>query len=264
MFEAVLLGLMQGLTEFLPVSSSGHLVVLQHFLGFEEHSVSFDIAVHLGTILSILTVYRKAVAELLSEAMSCVGIARNFILMVILGNVPTAMIGLGLKSVFLEMFQSLEVVGVCFIITGTLLLATRGTKSEGQANKDFVGFSGMTPIKWWQAIVIGVAQGFAISPGISRSGSTIAAGLLLGLPRKTAALYSFMLSIPAIGGATILQIKDLAGSGSTLWGPLAVGTLVAYMAGVFGLLAILKVIRGGRLEIFTIYLWILGPFILFR
>ena len=122
----------------------------------------------------------------------------------------------------------------------------------------------MTPIKWWQAIVIGVAQGFAISPGISRSGSTIAAGLLLGLPRKTAALYSFMLSIPAIGGATILQIKDLAGSGSILWGPLAVGTLVAYMAGVFGLLAILKVIRGGRLEIFTIYLWILGPFILFR
>ena len=258
--ESILLGLIQGLTEFLPVSSSGHLVLLQSLFSYEEHNLAFDIAVHLATLLSVVTVYRKTILELCESPVKALKERQlndglRVILLMFYASIPTGIIGLAFKDQFEQLFNSLGAVGGFLIFTGLVLLGTRrvrGVLHREQSLNTLV--KEMTPLK---AVVVGFAQSVAICPGVSRSGSTIATCLYLGASRDTAALFSFLISIPAILGASVLQLKDVNWS-EFEWQPFAVGFIVAYISGVIGLTLVLRFVKKGRLEVFSPYLFVVG------
>lgn len=247
---AIILGVVQGLTEFLPVSSSGHLVLFQQWLPVVGDHIAFDLALHIGTLLPVVLFYRAdlrrmVVAPFAEEGPMLQRPGVRLALLVILGSVPTAAIGLAFEDVFEAMFGNLLGVGVAFGVTGCALFATR-----------FVG-SGSTDerqMAWWQALAIGTVQGLAITPGISRSGSTIAIALFLGMKREYAARYSFLLSIPAIGGGFLLKAKDLQLDGAAL-GPLAVGFIAAALSGYGALLLLVRLVKKGDFSRFSYYLW---------
>ena len=260
LIEAILLGLIQGLTEFLPVSSSGHLVILQSLFDYETHNIAFDVAVHLATLLSVLTVYRKTVFVLAKSPVDALKEKKlndglRVILLMFYASIPTAIIGFTFKDDFERMFNSLGAVGCFLLFTGGILLATR--KSSGVLHKDQSIHQLVKEITPFKAVLVGFAQSIAIAPGVSRSGSTIAASLFLGASRDTAALFSFLISIPAILGASVLQLKDLDATNFE-WMPFLVGFVVAYISGVAGLTLVLKFVKKGRLEVFSPYLFVVG------
>jgi undecaprenyl-diphosphatase len=260
--QSIILGIIQGLTEFLPVSSSGHLVIFQKLLGLKEHSLIFDISVHLGTLLSIVTVYFGIIKQIFTDVFTAVvkkdkNYGFSFFLMMIVASIPTAIIGFSLKDVFESLFSSTLAVGIFFIITGIILKFTQRT-SDDSVSVSFTDMEGLQKITFRQALTIGVAQGAAIAPGISRSGSTIACGLFVGLNRKTAALFSFLISVPAILGASLLQFKDISAWQEGFAQVLIVGGVSAYLSGLGGLWFVLKFVKKGRLEVFSYYLWALG------
>lgn len=257
--ESILLGFVQGLTEFLPVSSSGHLVIFQKLIGLPEHMLVFDIAVHLGTLCSVFVIYRHQILQVIYDLIIYVKTKEinkgaHLFFMVIVGSIPTAIIGFTLKDMFERLFQSMLAVGIFLFITGFILLLTR-KKQVADKKDDFFDLNGLEDLKWWHALVIGVAQGGAIAPGISRAGSTIATAILLGLSRKTASLYSFMLSIPAILGATLLEFKDIQDWNSDFMTVMSIGFASAFVFGLIGLKVVLHFVKKGRLEVFTAYLW---------
>lgn len=250
--RAAILGLVQGLTEFLPVSSSGHLVLAQKLLGLQEPELLFDVAVHVGTLFAVLLVFRADIRAMLrglwardEEARK----GRRLLLLVAAGSVPTAIIGLLFKDYFEALFASILAVGCALLITGFLLMATRLASRAGR---------GLEQTGWARAFAVGIAQGLAITPGISRSGATISAGLLLGLERELAARFSFVLSVPAILGALALQIRHLDAQAQVPLAPLLVGAAVAAASGYAALKLLLKLVKGGRLHWFAFYCWALG------
>ncbi|MCB0384088.1 MAG: undecaprenyl-diphosphate phosphatase [Bdellovibrionales bacterium] len=260
--DALILGVLQGLTEFLPVSSSGHLVLLQKLLGIQEHDLAFDVAAHLGTLFSVLTVYRKLFWDI--AANSITGLAERKLnsslricLLVIVGTIPTGLIGLSLRSQFEALFSNLPAVGFFLLCTAALLFLTRRRQYQVQA-QSLTHVNEVATMTWGQAVLIGIFQGMAIAPGISRSGSTIASGIFVGLKGHVAAGFSFMLAVPAILGAAILELKDLGSIASEVWGPLVIGFIVAYLSGLIGLHLVLRLINRGRLEIFSYYLILVG------
>lgn len=250
--EAAVLGIVQGLTEFLPVSSSGHLVLGQRLLGVQEPSLLFDVAVHVGTLIAVLAVFRQDLWEM-AQGLWQRGPegrrGRRLIWLVAVGSVPTAIIGLVFKDHFEAMFSSTLTVGISLLITGSLLMVT-GIVPVGRRGTERTGAG--------RALIIGIAQGTAITPGISRSGATIATALLLGVDRKLAALYSFLLSIPAILGALALQLRDVGSSPASPWGILVLGGAVAGVTGYAALRILLRVVQAGRLHWFAPYCWALG------
>lgn len=247
--EAVILGLIQGLTEFLPISSSGHLVILQNLLGIEKQGILFEVMVHFGTLLAVFFVFKDDIIKLIKNPF------QKITLLIIAGTIPTAFIGFAFEDAFENMFSSLYTVGFTLIITGTLLLLSE------RLSKGSVDFKGM---RFVDALIIGMAQGAAITPGISRSGSTIAVAMLLGLNRRTAAKYSFLLSIPAVLGATILESKELL-SGVEVISiiPILIGTVVSTISGYFAIKVLLKVLEKGKLTYFSLYCWVVGTIIIF-
>ena len=247
---AALLGLVQGLTEFLPVSSSGHLVLFHHVLGASGDQVLFDLVLHVGTLLPVLIVYREDLIGIVRDVFSGEepllqrrGV--RLLLLMVVGTIPTGIIGLLLEDVFEQLFSNLLSVGIALGITGCLLWVTRYVPQRDQDVRTM-------PV--WKAVVIGLAQGAAITPGISRSGTTIAAGLLLGLDRETAARYSFLLSIPAISGAFILKLGDVEG-GDVAMLPLTVGFFAAAISGYLALIFLIGLVRRGDFSRFSWYLW---------
>lgn len=269
--QAAILGAIQGLTEFLPVSSSGHLVISQCFFGLTEPGIAFDISVHVGTLLAVIIFFRKEVREILSAAASgsvqmlVHGVPFSEIysadqrfrlaVLIIVGSVPTAIIGLLLNEISERLFSSLTVAGgmlmltgIILVLTGFLLWATREVKSNDRGVGEF---------SFGRALIIGVVQGLAIIPGISRSGSTIAAGLLLGLDKETAGTYSFLLSIPAILGAALLHLADGAITSLALK-PLLIGTSISFVVGFFALQALMFIVKKGRLHLFAPYCLLVG------
>ncbi|RMG16154.1 MAG: undecaprenyl-diphosphate phosphatase [Deltaproteobacteria bacterium] len=261
--DAVVLGVVQGLTEFLPVSSSGHLVVFEALLGAQQSGVAFEVVVHGGTLLAVLLVYGRDIGRILRDTARALpmllrGDGRGAYaledfrlgLLLLVGTVPTAAIGLLLEDTFKALFSSLSAVGVAFLVTGALLhLADRVTR-RAEAR--------IRPLSPGRALAIGVAQGAAITPGISRSGSTIATALLLGIDRVRAAQYSFLLSVPAILGAMILELRHGLPpvAGGLL--PYALGFVAAALSGFGALRVLLRLVRLGRLGVFAWYLWPLG------
>lgn len=255
--SAMLLGIVQGLTEFLPVSSSGHLVLFQQWLPVAGDPIAFDLALHLGTLIPVLMVYRHDLLGVVRDA--TVGEGPFFqrpgvrlLLLLVAATIPTAAIGLTFEDVFETLFKNPTAVGIAFAVTGSVLWATgRIAQGDTQADQLSVG----------RAVTIGLAQGLAITPGISRSGSTIAAGLFLGMDREAAARFSFLLSIPAIAGAFVLKFGDM-NVGSAELGPIVVGVISSAVSGYLALRLLIKLVRAGDFRSFAYYLWPLAIFAL--
>ena len=253
--SAAILGVVQGLTEFLPVSSSGHLVLFQNWLPVSGDPLAFDLALHLGTLVPVIWVYRADLLRVFSDATRGEGAylerpGVRLLLLLVVASIPTALIGLTLEDLFAKLFHSAKAVGVAFAVTGTLLWFTKKFEKGSRLAHE---------LPWLRALFIGFAQGIAITPGISRSGTTIAAGLFLGMDREAAARFSFLLSIPAIGGAFILKLGDLSLDAVSMM-PLLIGVLSSAVSGYFALRVLLRLVRAGDFSKFAFYLWPLAIF----
>lgn len=255
---AVTLGIVQGLTEFLPVSSSGHLVLAQRFFGLTAPQILFDIVLHLGTLAAVLLFVRKELGALVKTAFSPVWLNPvkawevdpdfRMMILIILACVPTALIGLLFKDWLVGLFASTRAVGWALMATGTILVLTRFVPLGGP-RRSLPGA--------WGAAIMGLAQGMAIIPGLSRSGTTIAAGLFLGLGREAAARFSFLLFVPAIFGALILELSSQSGE-KLMAAPAAAGFFSALAAGYLALLILVKILTRGRFHYFAPYCWLAG------
>lgn len=264
--EAILLGIIQGLTEFLPVSSSGHLVLFQQLFGLKEAELFFDVCVHLGTLLAVMVVFRQeimniifALLRLFSSSGSKKTVWQKFesdphlklAMLIVIGSIPTAVLGFLFRSIADRLFASAFIAGLMLIVTGLLLWITRWAKTRvEQADAD--------PLTPQNALIIGIVQGLAIIPGISRSGSTISIGLMLGINRETAARYSFLLSIPAIFGAGLLSFKEGLSQTDLAIQISLLGMVTAAFVGYGALKSLLHVVKKGRLHLFAPYCWLVG------
>ena len=243
LLQVIILGLVQGLTEFLPVSSSGHLVIFQHFFNITE-GLTLDVFLHFGTLVAVIIAYWEDIVDIITFKAEY----RKFTWYILLGSVPAGVIGILYKDKIEHAFSSVKMVGFMLIITGILLWLSDRIQNQERKMEE------MTLV---DSIVVGCAQAFAILPGVSRSGSTIVAGLFKGLDRKLAAKYSFLLSIPVIGGATLLQVLDLMETGFGVFGPLelASGTIAAAVSGYFAIKLLVKLVNQEKLSIFAYYCW---------
>jgi undecaprenyl-diphosphatase len=232
--EAIALAVVQGLTEFLPVSSSGHLVVAQRFLGFEQPPISFDIILHLGTLLAVFIYFRKELLSLLKLQ------NRSLLGFLVIGSLPVAFFGLFLAPYLEQVFSSLVLVGLALITTGLILLSTY---SAGQGKKK---------INWLDSLFIGFLQALAVIPGVSRSGATIGAGLWRQLSREDAFRFSFLLSIPAILGASLFELRGLEGGEISL-GVGLIGVVTAALVGYFSLRLLERLLVSSRFYLFGFY-----------
>lgn len=255
----IVLSLVQGLTEFLPISSSGHMGLIQAIWGVALPGLFFEALVHLGTLLSVLWVFRREVGLILA-ALVQPGRAehRRTPWLILVGTVPTAIFGLLLDPWLEEAFSSPLVIGSGLIFTGVILLF-----AERQAARSTRPKRGLREVAIWEALAIGVAQGLAILPGISRSGATIGLGLILGLERTVAAEFSFLLAIPAILGAVVLKgweawHAQTSYAGLGLVGPYLLGMALAAISGALAIKYLLRVLRRGRLIPFAYYCGLLG------
>lgn len=240
--------MVQGLTEFLPVSSSGHLVLLQHWFGFKEgaDSLTLDVALHFGTLVAVVYYYRN---DLIQMALMKSPAARRLIVLLFLATLPSVIVGLFFKRQVEVMFVSPLANGFELIFTGCVLLLTfwldGGDTTESDAS-------------YLSAFLIGIAQAVAILPGVSRSGMTIAVALFLAYSRSFSARFSFLMSIPAILGAVVLQSPDIAHVTSSSIPPLVLGTVVSGIVGFLSIRWLLGVISRGRLHYFAYYCWAVG------
>lgn len=245
-WEAFLLGLVQGLTEFIPVSSSGHLVLLQRCFGITE-VMTFNIMVHFGTLLAVVFVFWQDLLRIVKEPFG------RFPLLLLAGAVPTAIIYFAFSDFFTALFHTGKGLGVAFVITGLILW-----KAEIMPS----GKKQLAEMSYLDAVFIGIMQGLAIVPGISRSGATISGGLFKGLSREFAARYSFLLALPIIFGATLLEIKDIPRSENIDLLPLVIGTVTAAVSGYLAIKHMLRVLTQGSLRIFSYYVWFLALIVL--
>jgi len=249
--ESALLGVLQGLTEFLPVSSSGHLVLAQSLLpGFQQPGVLFDVLLHAGTLLAVLVYFRRDVLALVSSlAPGGDREYRRVVFLIVAATVPTGLIGVLFKHPLEALFHAPRAAAAMLLVTGGLLWVSEvlGRPRDGL---DRLGVP--------RALAVGTMQGMAIVPGISRSGSTIAVGTLLGVRGEDAARFSFLLSVPAILGAVVLQLPELSamdGGASVAYGA---GVLAAFAAGLGAIRFLMAAIRRGRLRWCALYCWVLG------
>ncbi len=247
-FEAMLLGLVQGLTEFLPVSSSGHLALAQAMWGIQTDDVTFEVIAHFGTLLAVVTALRGRIADLIAGCLRRDRASWHTVCLLTVGSVPAGAVGILFKDVLTAAFASPVAVCGCLVATGCILWSTRFARTD------------RVEIAFLDAILIGFAQALSVLPGISRSGSTIGMGLWRGLDGREAATFSFLMSIPIILGATILEVGGLLvhpPEMNALW-PLLIGAVVAYASGVFAIRWLLGLIRGGRFAHFAYYCWLIG------
>lgn len=245
--KALILGTVQGLTEFLPVSSTGHLLLGRKLLGLSEAGLFLDTMLHLGTLLAVVVIFRDDIIYMLKRPFS------KLSLLIIAGTIPTAIIGLSFEDFFEEISKTGVTVGWEFLITGAILWFADNMKKKGnKKNIDQISFK--------DALIVGTLQGAAILPAISRSGLTIAGALFRGIDKQAAARFSFLLSLPAILGAVVLQGAKLAGGQAESIGfvPLLVGTIAAALSGYVAVKWMLAILQRGSLKVFSIYVWILG------
>ncbi|MEW5701189.1 MAG: undecaprenyl-diphosphate phosphatase [Candidatus Zixiibacteriota bacterium] len=250
-WDAILLGAVQGLTEFLPVSSSGHLVLVEHWIGLPSDMLTFDIAVHVGTLLAVLIYFHRQLADLFLGLLgrprpaASPRAARRLLLLLVIGSIPAGIIGLLFKTQIEAVFAAPRMGAALLMVTGVLLLVM---KLFPVGHLDVGGGRA-----WW----IGCAQAVAILPGVSRSGSTIATGCMLGVAPAKAAEFSFLLSIPAVGGAAILGLKDAWGTGS-LGSAHLIGAIVAALTGLVALRTVFATLQRGRFAWFGVYCLLVG------
>ncbi len=224
----------------------------------EEPQLFFDVMLHLGTLLAVMIYFRTDIWKIFQGIGSTLkGKEENregakFFLLIILASIPTGLMGILFKDWFESLFSKPKIVGVMLVITGLVLWLTRWKRKEGKTIKE---------MKWMDGLLIGIAQGIAIIPGISRSGATISAGLFCGLDRELSGRFSFLLSIPAILGATLLEFKRVDWSEPFL--PTLFGTLMAFGVGVLSLKFLMGIIKKGEISKFSYYCWAMGILMLF-
>ncbi|MBQ7582242.1 MAG: undecaprenyl-diphosphate phosphatase [Lachnospiraceae bacterium] len=278
-FQAIIMGIVQGLTEFLPVSSSGHLAIMKNLLGVNtETGILFDVLLHFATLIAVFAVMYKDIIKLIVDFFQivrdvCINIGRffsnltaihkkpyimiastsyrKFVIMLIISTIPTGILGVLLSEVVESASTALLIPGICLIATGLILfladLLKEGRKKPKTAN-------------YGDAFAVGVTQGVAVLPGLSRSGTTIAACLLCGFDRKFAVKYSFIMSMPAILGAMILELKDIGGThlaGSEI-AAYIIGMIVAAVVGFFAIRIMLNVVMNRYFKFFAFYCLIIG------
>lgn len=267
--KAIILGLVQGLAEFLPISSSGHLALLQYFFGIEGDSVLiFTVLLHIGTLVAVFIAYWHDIVELVKELVAvikdlCTGKGlqvnknetRRLGVMIIVATIPTAIIGLLFNDLFESFYTNLVAIGCGLLITGTLLFMAQRVKRSDKH---------VMEMNYRNAIFVGVMQGIAITPGISRSGSTLFGGLLTQLDREFAVKFAFLISIPSILGSVILEAPDAFAQGMdpAIVGPIIAGVIVAALSGIFAIKAMIRVVTGRRLFGFSIYVWLVAATVL--
>lgn len=260
--QAALLGLIQGVTEFLPVSSSGHLVLGEYLLGLPPSSdVTFEIFLHFGTLLSVVVVFWSDVKAILLGAVSAAAHPRDFRhrytnseevrmgVFLIVASIPAAILGIRYQEAIGEAFKDPKLVSVMLIITGLILYLTR--LARAQEGKRFSIMS---------SFLVGCAQAVAIIPGISRSGSTISAAMYLGISPARAARFSFLLALPVIAGGTLLHIVELIAQGGAPESlpALVLGTLIAFLSGWAAIRFLLRLVEKGKFSVFSVYCLIVG------
>lgn len=262
MLQAVLMGLLQGLTEFLPVSSSGHLIIGGELLGIPQNGILLEVALHFGTLVAVCIFFWPQIRDIIVSFFAVllrkktkdkqVILKRRkdllLLLCIIVASIPTAIIGLVIQHYSDTLFTSVKLVGALLLVTGLLLWLTPRKPVDKPK-----------PVTVKKSLIIGLVQGFAVLPGISRSGSTIAAQLFMGISREEAARFSFLISLPAILGATLLEaLKMKSGGISAELFPAIIGAIVAGVTGYFALRFLIKLLNKGKLYYFSIYCWILG------
>ena len=277
--QAIFLGIVQGLTEFLPVSSSGHLAILQNVFHIDTGStVTFDVMLHVGTLLVVFLVYWKDICKLIVEALRMLAdifanlktlFSRNntgepkkyrriirtnyrkFVLLILVSTIPTGLMGYFGRKLIEDASGTLLVPGICLLITAALLLLSDQVDNCWKIPKD---------VSWGEGVLVGIAQGFATLPGLSRSGSTIAACTFCGFERRFAVKYSFILSIPAILGAAVLELGDIASEGvsASMMGNYLAGMAAAAICGYFAIRTIGNLVKKRKMKYFAFYCIAIG------
>lgn len=253
--QAVILGALQGITEFLPVSSSGHLVVMKELLRLSGIPPLFDVLLHVSTLFVVIIVFRKKIGAIFGSLFRGIGRKQRegdrenikVFFLIIVATAVTVILGLALSYLHIE--QRPKIVSILFIVTAAILIGTRFVKG----NKDY------SSIGLKEGLITGFAQGLGVLPGISRAGITISASLYSGLSREKAGEFSFLISIPAVLGAFILTLRDVDTLGSMIsGGVLVIGLVTSFVVGLFSILLLLRLVRSGRLYFFAFYLVPLG------
>ncbi|MCD6177155.1 MAG: undecaprenyl-diphosphate phosphatase [Candidatus Cloacimonetes bacterium] len=253
--KAIILGIIQGLTEFLPVSSSGHLVLAGHYLNFSNPDIGFEVILHLGSLFAVLLYFRKDILSLLKSLFLFKNKElehtrnRNTIFYIIVATTITGILGLYFEDSLTKAFSSLYIPSFMLIVTGFILYLSDKIEPEGIKTHQL-------GIK--KSIIIGLAQAFAILPGISRSGTTITVGIFTGLDREDATKFSFILSIPAILGASILKFSNILNIDKSLWLSYFLGTLAAFISGYAVISLLISVVKKQKLRYFAYYCWLIA------
>lgn len=279
LIEAIFMGIIQGLTEFLPVSSSGHLAIFKNIFEVNtDTGILFDILLHLGTLVAVFVVYHKDIFRMIAEGVGLIGDAccnigvffqnrgrkkkipyrkvirngyRKFDMLVIVSTIPTAVIGYVAQDLVEAASELLFIPGICLIVTAVLLFISDRIKDGNKTPKN---------VTYTNAFAIGICQGVATLPGLSRSGTTIAACVISGFDRNFAVKYSFIMSIPAILGAAVLQLKDIGSIQVTApeVGYYIVGTVIAALVGFICMKTLLVIVRKKKFTYFAIYCLLVG------
>ena len=245
LLDAILLGIIQGLTEFLPISSSGHLVLGQMILDVELPGNGLEVVTHLGTLLSVLCIFYKEISSLILNITDKE--TRKYIFYLMLGTIPAVIIGFGAKSYISELFDSTQAVSIGLMFTGLILFFSQKIKKSS------------VPIDNKKALLIGITQAIAIIPGISRSGITICTALALGISGKNAAKFSFLLAIPAISGAGLLMTLDSQSDFTIIpFSSLVVAFLSSFVVGYVCLKWLLNLLESGKFYFFGYYCFVIG------
>jgi len=265
LFDAVLLGIIQGLTEWLPISSSGHLALFQHIFS-KDVPFAFDMFIHFATLLVLISFFRNEIKDVIKQLFEIIkeiskkkpfkevvcNPKRRLCLCIIISTIPTGIIGLLIDFFIEDIYSSLIILALMFFTTAVILFSTRKViakrKFEDMSFKD--------------ALIIGIVQGLAAMPGLSRSGSTIGTGVLLGIEQETSGRYSFLVSIPPIIAGTLLHVDDVMRFSYSEFLPFALGFLVASLVGYLSLFMLMKVLKSNRIHLFAPYCILAGIFAL--
>ncbi|MEM2899244.1 MAG: undecaprenyl-diphosphate phosphatase [Thermoplasmata archaeon] len=265
LFDALILGIIQGLTEWLPISSSGHLALVQYLLS-KDVPFAFDMMLHLATLLVLIGFFRMEIKDVILQFFGILkdiskkvpfkeavnSPKRRLCVCIIIGTIPTGIIGLLIDFLVEYIYSSLLIVGIMFFTTAVILYSTRKVIAKRKVED----------MNFKDALIIGTVQGFAAMPGLSRSGSTIGAGILLGIEQETSGKYSFLLSIPSIIAGTLLHVEDIAVLSYAEILPFVLGFVIASIVGYLSLFMLMKVLKSNRIHIFSPYCILLGIFAL--
>ena len=249
------MGLLQGLTEFLPVSSSGHLVIFQQILHISHQGVTLEVLVHLGTMLSVIIVFWKDITALFKGLAAGDREQKRLFFLLLAGTIVTGLMGIILEPILKGLFQNPVVTGFMLLLTGFIILAI-SRMSLYPNDREIMSLSLL------DGLFIGLCQGIAVIPGISRSGATIFASLFRGMPRRLAIQFSFLLALPAIGGAAFIEAWDLfrVGGVTSYFSAYILAAVVAFITGIFAIKVFIKLLNDGKFRYFAYYCWFAGAF----